>query len=399
MRTGLRAAPWCSSLAARTGCCHYEAMADPGTPGALEMSNAFRALEPPPHVLKALHAGQFAILGGLDDEDLQAIGLSPTRVRALLRESEALDSEGMATVRSAWNTSKKGDTSWLRIMEEALDLSEGWRYALAASWALYSPFFDAQFLEYGPVGSRANALLHVAHVDLTVTEIQASCYSLAAEVAEGQVSAFQSSALFASSMVAGGMAGYFTGGAGVPLVARAAEWVGGRLAHADDWVVDLAERWFVTSALIGDDPSRVLKVAEGLYAEAGALSGAAPSAVQGKRVRMLLSAYQDLLAALREEGATGSQPSIPNVVGMRLSDAKAALRAIGVQDIEEVDACSREGEQRFAIMESKWLVRGQKPAAGTPFAEMRGPARLAYSRPDERVFTTVVERRLEDPLT
>lgn len=371
-------------------------MADQGTPGALEMSSAFRVLEPPPPVCRALHAGQFAILGGLDNEDLQAVGLSPDRVRVLIRESDTLDPEGKATVQRAWDTSKDGETTWLRIMEETLDVSEGWRYALAASWALYSPFFDAQFLVYGPVGSRANALLHVAHVDLTVTEIQESCYSLAAEVAEGQVSAFESSALLASSMVAGGMAGYFTAGAGVPLVAKAAEWAGARLAHADDWVVDLAERWFVASALVEDDPVRVTKVAEGLYAEAGALSGTASSAVQGRRVRMLLSAYQSLLAALHEEGTTDSQPSIPNVVGMRLSDAKAALRTLGIEDIDEVDACAPAGEQRFAMMESKWLVRGQRPAAGTPYAEMRGPARLAYSRPNERVFTSVVERRLDD---
>lgn len=343
----------------------------------------------------ALHGGYFAILGGLTDEELEEVGLSSSKVREMIIDAWVADAARQQKVLSIWEASRSPNTEWLRLMEEMLDLDEAWRLALAAAWTLTSPYVDTAHLASGPLGSRANALLHIAAVDLTVSDIRETFVSMACEVAEGRVSAFTKGAMYFSSFAAGAVVGYVSGGAGVPLVTKAADWVGSKLTEPGGWELELTERWILASAFAQYDSERVTKIARMLYSEASELSRSSPGAAQSVRVKMLLSGYQSLMDLVREpddfEGLV-----LPSLVGMRLSDAREALSALGVCSLELVDAFAPQGSDRFPMLESKWIVRGQSPTAETPISELVGPVRLAYARPDERVLEAVVRSRLED---
>jgi beta-lactam-binding protein with PASTA domain len=63
---------------------------------------------------------------------------------------------------------------------------------------------------------------------------------------------------------------------------------------------------------------------------------------------------------------TDTMPTVPDVVGKRLSDAIQVLSAAGYSKVEQVDA-SEKG--RPVLQPVNWIVRSQEPAGGSPAAQ------------------------------
>jgi PASTA domain len=94
-------------------------------------------------------------------------------------------------------------------------------------------------------------------------------------------------------------------------------------------------------------------------------------------------------------GGDPAAPPVPDVVGMRLPDAKQRLSAAGFADVEHVDAT---GEGRRVLDAGNWVVRSQVPAAGTPLT-LGAPVTLRGGKPTDgagpiRVVRGVVPRVL-----
>src|SRR5215207_9046402 len=62
------------------------------------------------------------------------------------------------------------------------------------------------------------------------------------------------------------------------------------------------------------------------------------------------------------QGAPVPKVAVPNVVGKRLTDAQAQLKALGFTKITAADAT---GQGRVVLNANNWLVRSQLPSAGS----------------------------------
>ncbi len=348
-------------------------------------------LRPPPE-LTALHRlWEIAILGGLGEDGLIELGLNEEKVLRLLDNDQG---DGSAEAyRSVWASSKAGGTEWMSIAQPWFARpSEGWLAVLAGAWSLHNSFMDAALLDTGAIGNRANCLLYLTQAGATVTDVQFTYAQAAAQVAEGKTTAFDDAAFMAGSLATGAVVGALTMGAGIGLVTQAVSWAGGKLVEVDPWTEELTLRWLLASQLAEDDPDRTRHVAQAFYSEAGALSRTQPSASQGRKIRMLLAAYHDLITETESDGIAATA-TMPNVVGMRLSDATDALRALGLRVDSFFDAARPPGEDRVAIRKSAWIVRGQQPEPDFE-VERTTNVVLAYSKADERVLANDLAARL-----
>jgi PASTA domain len=88
-------------------------------------------------------------------------------------------------------------------------------------------------------------------------------------------------------------------------------------------------------------------------------------------------------SAVPSASSPGAGPAesltVPDVVGMRLPDAKDALKAAGYGKVSHVDAT---GQGRHVIDSDDWVVRSQVPAAGTALAPGT-PVTLRVGKPSD----------------
>lgn len=362
-------------------------------PVRFERARGIEQLDPPHAVLALLHAGDAVLLGGLTDEDLEGLGLTEPTIEALLRDDGVFDARESEQVLGLWRSSRTGDFGWIQDIQPFFEVDEDWRAVVVTSWALRNAHFDAEALVHGSVGARANTLLMLSGMESTVTDVQAIYLQLAAEVAEGKVTTFENVAFVASSAIVGGVVGSLTLGAGIGQLSKVAGWMGEKMIAVDDWVEDLSFRWLAASWLVESDPARVAVVANSFYVEAGEISRSQPSVAQGKRVRMLLAAYRGLSEELAQH-MTANGPLMPNLVSMRLGDARESLKALGIDRVTPFDAVAPDGQARSYYNASKWVVCGQWPDEGAALADAAKGAILGYCRPGERVPGHFLQKRL-----
>jgi len=74
---------------------------------------------------------------------------------------------------------------------------------------------------------------------------------------------------------------------------------------------------------------------------------------------------------------------MPNVVGMRLSQAEAVLEGAGLVNVNSVDAS---GQDRVVLNPQNWIVRAQDPPAGRP-ASPGTPVTLRVDKPSDSAST------------
>lgn len=77
-------------------------------------------------------------------------------------------------------------------------------------------------------------------------------------------------------------------------------------------------------------------------------------------------------------GCGSESASVPDVIGYRLDDAHNALKDIGFEQFDDVDAI----EDRTPMMDSNWVVLAQSPAAGES-AEVDSTIRLEIAKPED----------------
>lgn len=354
-------------------------------------SRAFVDLDPPSYVTELHRLGEVVILGSLDDDGLNELGLREAGVLRLV--DAAADDVSASTYRAAWTSSRAGDTDWMHLVQPWMDrTTDAWRAVLAGTWALHNSFMDRSLLDTGPMGNRSNCLLYLAGVGVTVSDIQYLYMNAAEKAAEGKPTAFDQAAFFAGSFASGFVVGTLTMGAGLGLLNKAVAWAGGKMMEVDPWTEELTLRWLLASQLAEEDPLRTRRVGQLLYDEAGALSRTQPSTIQGRKVRMLLAAYRDLEHNSAIDDSSTSA-TMPNVVGMRLSDAIDALAALRIGVDESFDAARPAGEERYPMVKSNWIVRGQRPSAGSE-VEPNMHVALAFSKAGERVLANQLTARL-----
>ncbi|WP_157720573.1 PASTA domain-containing protein [Friedmanniella luteola] len=351
-------------------------------------------LRPPQDVVTCLHAGDLVIISALNDEELGDAGLSAEIVRSAINGAPFCRPRSRAALAEIWTTSRSGDTAWISLMQPLLPHDPYWRSIVGAHWALYNAYFNEQYLDTGKVGTRANTLLEITDAGATVSDHQVLFTELAESIAAGKLSAFQHGAIFGSMLVAGGVVGFFTAGAGASLVGRAGGWVEGSLENVDDWVSELALRYLLASIIEEHDRKRHLGVAKTIHEEAQAIGRSDPNPRGSKQFRMLMGAYAKMLEGMAPDTADTTQ-TIPDVVGLRLGDAKAMLRTAGFVTIVQFDAAPPAEGPRSAWSESRWNVRGQWPSPGVA-CDPSSTIRLAYSRPEERVRQQDMDRRLRE---
>ena len=71
-------------------------------------------------------------------------------------------------------------------------------------------------------------------------------------------------------------------------------------------------------------------------------------------------------AATGSAGAAPGQRAVPELIGVRLSDAEDRLKALGFDDPRIEDATGRD---RAVLSRQNWIVRGQDPKAGSRVAD------------------------------
>ncbi|WP_156023116.1 PASTA domain-containing protein [Terracoccus sp. 273MFTsu3.1] len=358
----------------------------------VEVPQALAILDPPRDVVRALHIGELMVLGGLSEDEGQSFGITDFRVTELIEGTESFTPEERPLVTAMWHSSKVGGIEWLQSMNTLLEpIDEPWRAALAVVWAVRNQFLPGPGPDSGGTGTRANTLLYLSGMDMSCSDIQAYYRALADDIAEGKVSTMENLAFVVGSAAAGATVGFFTMGGGIGATAKAVGWLGGKFTETDDWVLDLSLSFLVANIFAEVDPGRVRAVAEAFYRNAGEMSRSEPNSAQGRRIRMLLAAYKELTLDAQgpDEAAT---LMVPNLVGMRLGDAKNALRALGINEMRLVDAVGADGQERGTMMENRWVVRAQLPAPGTA---RDARVTLAYSRPGERIVAHLLQDRLQ----
>lgn len=345
---------------------------------------AFVELGPTPDARVALHAGTVALLAAATDAELAAIRLSPESVVAGIESAGFLVPAGREKLRRVWELARARDFAWTsEIAPMVVPLPAPWRGVVQQVWCLWNEHLKEEALILGRVGTRLDTLLELTGSEATASEAVVLHATLAADIAEGKATAFESWALrIARNPVAGFAADHFTFGIGGFAMERVGSLLGRNLAQVDDWVLDLALR-FVLSELVHEAlPDRFDVVRESLFTEAQQLG---TSTDHTRRVRMLLSAYRSMTGEI-----DWARPRTPTLVQMRVNDALSVIGVLGV----EADLVDPTGEARRMLDKSKWVVLAQHPEPGSTLSGH--PVRLAYGRAGERVRELQIQALLRE---
>lgn len=350
------------------------------------------AVHAPSEVVELHHLGELGILGGASEQELDSVGLTRTAVaRHLASLDETAHAQALQTV---WQSSLKRSLAWLELLGGRLErLSPGWRSTLTSVWATSSSFLPPKMLLSGTTGIRAGLLMHLTHTGATVFDVQSSVTALSETMAAEKPSLLEKSALLGTSFIGGQALDIFVGGIGATVAGHATSWgqqkLTKQLTAVEPWIEELALTYTLALGLKSDEPALVKRVVEELRESASAISRTQPSAAQTKRIKLLLWTQHALLAEHGE--ARAAAHVMPNVVGMRLSDAREVLKSIGYANISVADAVNPPQSARTPRIESRWQVRGQLPAEGGPLPDR---IVLAFSKPGESLLTAVMHKNM-----
>lgn len=354
--------------------------------------NSLVAVDAPREVIELYHLGEIGILGGASEQVLDSVGLDNNSV---FRHLEQLgDSAHASELRLVWESSRRRALAWLELLEGRLaPLSPGWRSTLTSVWATTSSFLPPGLLLSGTTGTRAGLLMHLTRTGATVHDVQTSVTALAETMAAEKPSLLEKSALLGTSFIGGQALDFFVGGIGATIAGQATQWgqekLSRQLTAVEPWIEELALTYTLALGLKSDEPERVQQVVEGMREAASAISRTQPSASQTKRIKLLLWTQHALLAEHGQQRTRGHV--MPNVVGMRLSDAREVLKSIGYGNLSVADAVRSPQEARSPRIESRWQVRGQLPPEGGPLPDQ---IVLAFSKPDESTLAAVMHKHM-----
>lgn len=350
------------------------------------------AVDTPREIVELYHLGELGILGGAGEQQLESVGLDRGAVTRHLEEMGA--DPHTEALRTVWASSQKRSLAWLELLGSRLEpLSPGWRSTLTSVWATTSSFLRPEMLLSGTTGTRAGLLMYLTRTGATVFDVQSSVTALAETMAAEKPSLLQKSALMGSSFIGGQALDLFVGGIGATIAGHAAQWgqdkLSRQLTAVEPWIEELALTYTLALGLRSDEPARVKQVVEGMRESASAISRTQPSASQTKRIKLLLWTQHALLAEHGEQHSPGHV--MPNVVGMRLGDAREVLKSIGYGNFLTADAVRPPHEARTPRIESRWQVRGQLPPEGGPLPDQ---IVLAFSKPEESILAAVMHKHM-----
>lgn len=324
----------------------------------------------------ALSLGQFAVATAMEVRDRP--------LRRALAEAEPLLLAGGINGDDFLSSLRDNTTEWRHAFEDVsatLRKAAGRTDLLALELCTHSPLIDAGELGASPAVRRLNAILDYLDVDFSASDAQMAFVSCLEEldpvgaefVSQDMVRAAEwaANALSIAHPLIGGAASIgvgLLGGRdkessssdepveGAPELARLIASCRHALAESDVAAVAASARSLIATALV-DTSSRLAKDVERVRLGQGSVS-ASTLRERERRHAMLVNALE-LLSAFDEDGGVALDVTIPDVVGMRLSDASRTLAAFGAQ-MAAFDCLQPTGSPRMIWSEANWRIVTQE---------------------------------------
>jgi len=240
-----------------------------------EEARGFSNLDPPAEIRVALHAAEIAILTSLTDDDLEECSVSATLIEDEIDRAEFLDPDQRTAFGQLWVAGREGGREWLPMVMPLIPENSAWNVVLGLALTLWNPVLDEAVLGTGPVGTRVNAILDLLGCGFTTEDSQSTCLEVASGIAEGRTTALEKGAMTAGRVAATGLTAWF-GIPGEPVIDRAYSWMNGAAHEVDDWVLDLAIRYFLAVQVQEFDRDRSGVVRREFFDEARRLGSGPP---------------------------------------------------------------------------------------------------------------------------
>ncbi|MDR6119718.1 hypothetical protein QE370_002902 [Aeromicrobium sp. SORGH_AS981] len=353
----------------------------------------FDLVDAPREALLSLHAGETVLLGRLDDEDLDSVGMERGAIDRSIRAFPHFTEQEQQKILDLLEAVRSRSIEWIPLFGELVHDDEGWRDFVSLHWCLRNPWFDEINLSSGPMATLLDTMLEITRLEASVVDVQGSYAALAQEIADGKLSGTEEGLFLAGNVLAGAAVGWFTFGAGAGLLGKASEWVNGQARQADAWILELAMQCMTALTVSETRPEIHRAIVQDIRAKARPDASGGSTRFSERQLRMLRSAY----AGLNAEGPApeGSTDPLPDFSDWTVRAAKQYCEVEGHGEPLLMDAVQFDGP-RGIWDDSKWVVRAQRPSAGSTIEPGSRPVVLAYSRPFEGLRLPLLRRHLDD---
>ena len=270
------------------------------------------------------------------------------------------------------------------LAQVCTSLPPGWAPAIAVELATTNPLLDPAELSTGPAQVRIDAIFDVLACERSCHDIQQEWVNVMKQLHDGAQSDTERVAGKGSELL-GGILGKFSSTLVEVGVEQGLTMLNDLSATHTVIVDDLARLVVAVRAGIGDldngllsDIYRTLVQAEHVISrDVGEAKRKGNTSYEANRHLMLVKGTIQMIQQASGQNPTAlSQTEMPDVIGMRLTDAVHLLRNVGIQSRHEATPDSR-GNTQSVRAPKNWVVTDQAPKA---HHEANGVALLTVKR-------------------